>query len=349
VRAAALALGAGVLAGISSTPAIAAQTTPLRVTVVTPTTDTLRSATPEFRVRVTGGEPADRPVTIGIQVSQRADFSGSLLFGASVTGGDDVRFTPPIPLPENTVLFWRATARSATGNPDFFSEVIGPRVSARWLELLSPNSAAGTSLRTRRPKLVWRSAAVASPPGPWDYQVTIAGPAGRTPFVFRDLRDTTFTVPFDLEINTPYRWSVAATVTTGQSTTAESAGSFVVVDDGVPSVTLLYQNFPNPFPSTTVPSTCIWFDLHRQGRVSLAILDVRGHEVRRLAPADEVPAELPAGRYGRGVPGNAGSCDPRFAWDGRTSDGRTVPSGLYLVHLEANGVSEYKKMLFRGR
>jgi flagellar hook assembly protein FlgD len=117
-----------------------------------------------------------------------------------------------------------------------------------------------------------------------------------------------------------------------------------------PPINLLYQNFPNPFPSTTSPVTCIWFDLaQRAGDVKLAIYDVRGRLIRTLIPSATVSGTLDAGYYGRAGSGPlASGCDPRFSWDGRGSDGATVPPGVYLVRLHADDAWQTKKIIFRG-
>ena len=117
---------------------------------------------------------------------------------------------------------------------------------------------------------------------------------------------------------------------------------------GKPPVTLLYQNFPNPFPSPTSATTCLWFDLQSDARVTLAIYDLRGHLVRTLVPSPQVPARLVAGYYGRAGSVPAGGCDQRFAWDGRGSDGRSVPAGVYLARLGVDGSWQMRKIVFRG-
>ncbi|HSA54050.1 MAG TPA: hypothetical protein VLE53_00025 [Gemmatimonadaceae bacterium] len=117
----------------------------------------------------------------------------------------------------------------------------------------------------------------------------------------------------------------------------------------IPAVTLLYQNFPNPFPTTTAAETCLSFDLHRPSRVSLTIHDIRGNLVRSIVPSPQVAADLAAGRYGRSVPGDAAPCDPRFLWDGRADDGRVVAPGAYLVRLRTESHESFRRMLFRGQ
>jgi hypothetical protein len=117
-----------------------------------------------------------------------------------------------------------------------------------------------------------------------------------------------------------------------------------------PPINLLYQNFPNPFPSNASHVTCIWFDLaQRASDVKLGIYDLRGRLVRTILPSASVPSTLDAGYYGRSANGPlAGGCDARFTWDGRGSDGGTVPPGVYLVRLHVDGAWQTKKIIFRG-
>jgi hypothetical protein len=341
-------LTAGIaLAGASALGASAHTPLDVRVTVVGPEGDTLASVTPLFIVRTADIGPADRPLTLTLQIAERADFAGVPLLEVT-TQSDTLRFTPPHPLPENRVLFWRARAITAAGR-EVFSATTGPRRSATWLTLLSPNSATGTTFSQPRPRFVWRSAGVTTPPGPWSYTLAIENvPSGQV-LRYQNILDTTFTPSTNLETNTSFRWSVTATLTSGEVTFARSRSSFVIVDPGIPPVTLLYQNFPNPFPSSTSTTTCIWFDLEADSRVELTIHDVRGNLVKRLVPSAAVPAALPAGRYGRGTEGSNSGCDPRFTWDGRSETGDVVPTGVYLVRLRANVKESLKTALFRGR
>jgi hypothetical protein len=80
----------------------------------------------------------------------------------------------------------------------------------------------------------------------------------------------------------------------------------------------LHQNFPNPFN----PSTTITFDLVESGNVTLQVFNLMGQEVATL-----VNGNLSSGRHT--IDFNAAS----------------LPSGLYLYKLEANGFSAEKKML----
>jgi hypothetical protein len=115
-----------------------------------------------------------------------------------------------------------------------------------------------------------------------------------------------------------------------------------------PALTLLYQNFPNPFPAPGVAFTCIWFDLHTASKVRLTIHDVRGTVLRTIAPSPILPSAFPAGRFGRGDPDANTGCDHRFSWDGNDEKGRRVPRGVYLVRLKTERFEGVKKIVFRG-
>jgi hypothetical protein len=163
------------------------------------------------------------------------------------------------------------------------------------------------------------------------------------------MRDSVFVPPVDLETNASYRWSVVAGLPTGDTTIVRSQSSFVIVDLTLPTVTLLYQNFPNPFPTLTLATTCVWFDLRAPTRVRLTIHDIRGNLVRTLIPSPLLRESFLAGRFGRGTPGTTQACDPAYVWDGRADNGRILPTGVYLLRLRTDSYEAVKKIAFRGR
>jgi hypothetical protein len=85
----------------------------------------------------------------------------------------------------------------------------------------------------------------------------------------------------------------------------------------------LESNRPNP----ARPSTVISYTIPEEARVTLDVYDVRGRLVRRLV--DEVTAP---GRYD-------------VAWNGRTGDGRPLPSGLYFYRVKAGDLAQSRKLL----
>ncbi len=93
--------------------------------------------------------------------------------------------------------------------------------------------------------------------------------------------------------------------------------------DGLPAVTALHPNVPNPFN----PVTEIRFDLAIRGPVALRVFDVVGRQVRAL-----VNETRPAGRY-------------RASWNGLDDAGARVASGIYFYRLDTPAFSASRKMV----
>jgi hypothetical protein len=92
----------------------------------------------------------------------------------------------------------------------------------------------------------------------------------------------------------------------------------------IPEVHNLYQNFPNPFNTTTN----IAFDLPHESNVSLKIYNIRGKLIKTLL--DEILSPQ----------------HHLIVWDGTDNKGRSVSSGVYLYKLETNNFEKAKKMLY---
>ena len=306
----------------------------------------MRAVVPVFLVRASDVESADRPVTLTFQIADRGDFAAPPLVERSAQG-DSQRFVLDRPLRPGLTIWWRARLHTARGQ-DVLSEPVGPRTTGSWVRLLQPNSPRGDVVDTRRPRFVWGAAAIPAPPGPWGFVVSVENLTSKRLLQFGPTRDTSIVPSVDLETNTPYRWSVFTASSVGDTITTRNAATFVVVQSGTPTVTLLYQNFPNPFPSTTSATTCIWFDLHRPTSVTLTIHDIRGIRVRTIVPSFTTSGFFLPGRYGRSAIGGTSGCDSRFSWDGRADDGSVAPTGVYLIHLKTDYSSDFKKALFRG-
>jgi hypothetical protein len=308
--------------------------------------DTLYDITPTVLVQAVGIVPDDRPIVLALQAAVSPGFTSPLVLDTSVTG-DTVAFALTKPLPGGTTLFFRGSARPRIGG--VLTSPTQRRSIPAWVRLVSPDDPNGTTLATVRPRFIWRGVQVSLPPGPFTYELQIRNVGTSRSIFYPDLSDTAFTVPVPLEINTSYRWSVIARLPSGDEESAESQGSFVIVDPAIPLATLLYQNFPNPFPSATATSTCVWFDLNRLSPVRLDVHDLQGRHVRNLIPGDNGPSVFPAGRHGR-VPGGGSSseCNGSIRWDGRGSDGRFAPAGVYLLRLRTDATESVKKIVFRG-
>jgi hypothetical protein len=128
----------------------------------------------------------------------------------------------------------------------------------------------------------------------------------------------------------------------------------VVTSAERPPATLLYQNFPNPFPRRDAGHTFtrIWFDLSERASVDLAVYDLRGRLVRRLIPA--LPScgamMLEPGQYGREpveAQRTAGSGCVLAFWDGLDDQDRRMPGGVYVLRLRANGFEQVKRIVYR--
>lgn len=89
-----------------------------------------------------------------------------------------------------------------------------------------------------------------------------------------------------------------------------------------PASVLLLENAPNPFN----PTTELRFELAQGGPVQLEIYDLGGRMVNSL-----LQGLLPAGTHA-------------VAWDGRSSAGNAVPSGVYLARLVASGEQRLHRM-----
>jgi len=313
-----------------------------------PAEATLNTITPAVTVRASGFGAA-APFRVSLQASTTIDFA-SVVLDTSFVSTDSVYLVQITrPLPSDANVYLRAIVEPTVGFRTL-SAVFGPKRVPSWLTLVTPNSANGDIFDIRRPLFVWRSAPVVAATGGWTYELEIMS-QGRTEVAAGGVRDTTFRPPTNLQANTSYRWNVRATLRTGATVRIVSAGSFLIIDPPLPTTTIFYQNFPNPFPSATSFTTCFWFDLGEPGgRVSIDVLDARGNFVRSvLSPSDAATSFAP-GRYGRGAPGAGSNCDNRFVWDGTDSDGRVVAPGVYLVRFGVGTQPPvFRRALFRPR
>ena len=307
----------------------------------------IRHLTPTFTIDTAGFPVGDPIAAVRLQVGVQGDFGGPAILDTTVFAVP-ASIRMPRPLPDDTPLYWRATARTVSGL-EVASPTAGPRVTVAWLTLVSPDEPNGTTIGNRQPRLTWSAATVDSPPGPRRFRVDVLNAGTRQVVTSQATADTSLVLLVPLEANTPYRWTVAARFGPQDSVAVESQATFVIIDSDAPLATLLYQSFPNPFPTGAAQSACIWFDLHEPTSVTLSIHDLRGALVRRLIPSNDFGSPLPAGRYGRQAGWGENGCDPRLSWDGRGQDGRDVPAGVYLVRFRAGGAETVKKILYRGR
>ena len=341
-----LARAAGVL-GLLAAAAGALAGQGRSVAIVGPTGNPLREATPRFVISTSGFTAADAPVRLRVQVALSADFAAPFFADTTVTGTSATVVIPRL-LPPGVPIWWRVIAQTAAGTL-VASNADGPRRTSPWLTLLSPNNLNGSTLNTPRPFFQWSSPAILPPVTSWRYLVVISRSVDGAPVLTATLADTVFQPLEDLESNTSFRWAVTAVAGTGDSVRVINASSFVITSANTPIATVLFQPFPNPFPNDRLAATCVWFDLRRQSDIRLEVLDLRGNRVATILPGRGLGGTLPPGRYGRAVLGSDSGCDDRLTWNGTDDRGRTVPPGVYLVRFTGDGVSETRKVLFRGR
>lgn len=313
------------------------------VVPLTPVPPTLVSITPVFSWTVGSIPGFAQPVSYRLRIARDSSLTPVTL--------DTVLTTPqvalPRPLQPGAPMFWQVDATSATGRTASTGPV-GPITVPAWARLNVLADSAGSTTPEVQPTFSWSPAASASPPGPFTYDFFVRRTnSTEAQFTANGLTDTTYQLASPLERDATYRWGLVVHAG-ADSAVITSPAPFLVLDAATPPATLLYQNFPNPFPTPTRAATCIWFDLAQPGEVTLEILNLRGGVVRRLIPGSDFPAFLPAGRYGRGNTGT-GLCDPRLTWDGRADDGDWLPAGVYLYKLKFGGVIQFKRIVYRGR
>jgi len=315
---------------------------------VNPVDSNLAAITPTFQWDAGTPPPGVAPDTVHLQVGIDTALV-TIILDTTVTAS---AVTLPRAAQAGTRLYWRATARSALGVSEAIRR-IGPLIVPPWVTLVTLNVPSGESIRDTQPLFVWHAPLVASPPGPmtFDFSVFPASGGPAQPVVsVRGLTDTLYRPPTALEKNLPFRWRIVAHLGATDSAVVTSRGTFLVLDQAAPATTILFQNFPNPFPNHAlgVTTSCIWFDIATPGNVRLEIFDIRGRLVRRIVPSAQLQAQFDVGRYGRPAGDAPGTCDARFAWDGRDETGAYARPGVYLYRLTAPGFQDTKRIVFLG-
>jgi serine protease AprX len=294
---------------------------------------------------------AERPVRYTVEIASDSAFT-RIVHVDTVSDAQTLRVRRA--LPPRTDLWWRVNAQGVSGTR--YVSPPGPRFSVpAWVRLETFANEGAHFTTSARPRLAWSSLAVSPPAGPFLFDVEVFRHADmRVVRTFRGLEATSVVVEPQLDHNVGYRWRVIARSPGGLADTVASTAPFVVTSAERPPATLLYQNFPNPFPRADAGHTFtrIWFDLSERASVELAVYDLRGRLVRRLIPA--LPScgamMLEPGQYGRepvdAVHGAGSSCVLAF-WDGRDDQDRRMPGGVYVLRLRANGFEQVRRIVFR--
>ncbi|MDB4875674.1 MAG: hypothetical protein JWM41_2120 [Gemmatimonadetes bacterium] len=309
------------------------------------------SASPAPSMTVTGfqNQPQLGPYSISLELSLESQFRTP--FYARTNSNESAIFTIDSLLPERTVVFFRARLADRFGN--VVAETRDQHPVRSWLRLVSPADLTVTQLPTRSPRFVWSSPAITVGPGLWSYDLSIINTrTGQADFTVQALQDTSYVFPQPLESSTSYRWQVRARAENGppsDQVTATSAATFVIASPDQPTVTLFYQNFPNPFGrGTRTGTTCFWFDLAHASTVTLTIYNISLRPVRSIIPGRLGDGKLAVGAYPALRRSGGTGCDDALAWDGRDDAGRFVPLGVYLAIFKGDGVTTSKKILFKG-
>jgi subtilisin family serine protease len=318
---------------------------PRGVVVTNPEDTLLKAVTPTFIWNTPEVPLVAQPLTYRVRAASDVSFS-QVLFDTTLS---ETQVTWAEALRPGTRFVFTVTATAVDG-VSFTTLATDEFTVPDWATLLTLNDPEGSATRDVRPMFDWSSPAAVEPPGPYLYDITVFREDNGDVEIFeRGLTDTEYTPQRDLEFNTPYLWQVTSHLE-ADSTITESEAPFLILDDSAPAITLLYQNFPNPFPNNEIGrrTTCIWFDLATSGRTTVDILDTRGHVVLNLVPGSAFPPTLEPGRYGRPSAGGSGSCDPNLEWDGVAADGTVVPQGIYLVRLDSPDGVIFKRIVFMG-
>lgn len=289
-----------------------------------------------------------RPVVYRVELATDPVFNTIIL---SDTVREAFSLRTRVPLRPAQALWWRVTATANTGVRRT-SAVAGPIAMPNWVRQISPAPSQVTFVDSAQPTLRWAPLEAPAPVGPFTYDVAVltAENGELAQPVIRGITTSSVRLPQPLVANVAYRWRVIAKTPAGAADTVESASPFVVTSETRPPATLLYQNFPNPFPSGGGRTTRIWFDLADGSTVDLAIFDLRGRLVRRLIPAEAScgAVTLEPGQYGRETTGRPPDPCVVTTWDGSDANGVRVPRGVYVLRLRAGGREEFRRIVFLG-
>ncbi|NOZ56539.1 MAG: T9SS type A sorting domain-containing protein [Calditrichaeota bacterium] len=91
----------------------------------------------------------------------------------------------------------------------------------------------------------------------------------------------------------------------------------------VPGRFELSPAYPNPFNS----STTLRIQVPHAARLRVVLYDVRGRQIRTLFDGFTRPQSL------------------RLTWDGRSSNGRSCPSGIYLCRAQLGSHTQTRRIL----
>lgn len=314
------------------------------ITGLNATNNQLTTIQPTFTWSAPLINTAMRPVRYRLEVATDAAFT-NVVYSDTISEAFSLRVRRPLrPAP---TLFWRVVAEAAQ-DVRRTTRPTPPFSVPDWVRLLTFNTPTGAFTDSVRPVFHWEALDAPAPSGPLTFEVQILN--AQTGTRVQTVSSTGMSAqPRDpLAPNVAYRWRVIATSTLGVADTVESLGVFVVTNETAPPATLLYQNFPNPFPRRDLglTSTRVWFDVNTRSVVHLAVYDLRGRLVRTMIPSFGHCGDvtLDPGQYGR-APAEINPC-VATTWDGTDASGKAVSRGVYILRLRASGIDQVKRILY---
>ena len=184
-----------------------------------------------------------------------------------------------------------------------------------------------SSIKIANPTLKWHKSSDQIVCYPWElhYKIVVDdNPDFISPELCESDMDTTLVLQ-DLQPGQTYFWKVLAKNIAGDSLWSTETYAFFVRQDAAnevreekrtsPDQFVLFQNYPNPFNLETT----IRFDLPSQAFITVKIFNINGKLIRVLLNESK----------------DSGSYIVR--WDGRDFGGNTVPSGIYICMMDAEG------------
>lgn len=138
----------------------------------------------------------------------------------------------------------------------------------------------------------------------------------------------------ELAANAPFLVDLVAAVRTAREAYDERLANLPTLLDFPPepqqpgpgNQNVVLQNYPNPFTDETT----IEYSIADEGDVTLEVFDALGHPVFTLATGNRTPATY------------------TVAWNGRSTNGREVPSGIYVIRLTTSqGTSAVRALKVR--
>ncbi len=306
----------------------------------------LTTLAPTFTWKAPLVSPYIHPVHYTLELATDSTFTTVLY---SDTASDASSLTVKQPLRPVAGIRWRVRAEAFPGIMRT-TATAGPLTMPEWVTLLTLNDTRGSFTTSPRPELSWQPLAAPPPVGPLSYDVQVLDAATKQPVQrMQNVSGSRVTPPQPLQYNVPFLWRVIARTPSGVADTVTSVAPFVVTSNSKPPATLLYQNFPNPFPRADLgtSTTKIWFDLAEPSDVRLAVYDLHGRLVKQLIPSQPGcgTVHLDAGLFGR-TGGSISDPCASTEWDGTDADGRTVPRGVYLLRLQTDQGSFVRRILF---